>query len=284
MTSAAPSYIESLLGPLAIPKPATPTRASLLLSPALSPIPANIVEKIKSGEYVDMKELLGDNIALHQRMEEVHRRGSSSTQWVTTAPTPKLREVSSPLSWAACFLSFMAVKCTDEHMRDLLTYARLVIDLARKHGGRGWLEYDKTFRKQMAPNPGYTWGELNPSLLAYTILGNSDAGLQRQGTWCTLCQEPDHNVTKCALQSLEPTSPTPSPLLPRPTGPSRQLHRANKWRHDPIKSADELCRKYNRGACTLDPCKYKHACRECQEAHPWIACPNRTGPSDNRKV
>ncbi len=79
MTSAAPSFIESLLGPLAIPKPATPTRASLLLSPALSPIPANIVEKIKSGEYVDMKEMLGDNIALHQRMEEVHRRGSSST-------------------------------------------------------------------------------------------------------------------------------------------------------------------------------------------------------------
>ncbi len=79
-----------------------------------------------------MKELLGDNIVLHQRMEEVHKHGSSSTQWVTTAPTPKLREVSSPLTWADCFLSFMAVKCTNEHTR---MYARLVIDIARKHGG-----------------------------------------------------------------------------------------------------------------------------------------------------
>ena len=33
------------------------------------------------------------------------------------------------------------------------------------------MEYDKTF------------GELNSSLLAYTILGSGDAGLQRQGTW-----------------------------------------------------------------------------------------------------
>ena len=224
-----------------------------------------------------MKELLADNIALHQRMEEVHKRpGSSSTQWVTTAPTPKLREITSPLSWIASFVSYVAVKSTDDHTRDLLTYARLLLDLARKHGGRGWLDYDKTFRKQMACNPGYAWGELNPSLLAYAILGG-DTGQSNRGSLCTLCQEPDHKVFECALQSLEPSSATPAPLLPRPPGPIRQHSKSSKWRFDPT---GEICRKYNRGACTLDPCKYKHICRECQEDHPWISCPNRSGPSE----
>ena len=150
-----------------------------------------------------MKELLAGNIALHQRMEEVHKRpGNSSTQWVTTAPTPKLREINSPLSWNASFVSYVAVKSSDSHTRDLLTYARLLLDLARKHGGQAWLDYDKTFMKQMACNPGYASGELNPSLLAYAILGG-DTGQSNRGSLCTLCQEPDHKVSECALQSLE---------------------------------------------------------------------------------
>ncbi len=53
---------------------------SLLLSPALPPIPARLAPSLTS-----VKELLGDNIALFQRMEGVHKQGSSSHQWVTTA-------------------------------------------------------------------------------------------------------------------------------------------------------------------------------------------------------
>ena len=86
---------------------------------------AKNVENIRSGKYVNMKELLADNIALHQRMEEVHKRpGSNFTQWGTTAPTPKLREMNSPLSWIASFVSYVAIKSLDSHGR---TYSHMLI-------------------------------------------------------------------------------------------------------------------------------------------------------------
>ena len=136
----------------------------------------------------------------------------------------------------------MAVKSNDTRTWGMLTYARFVLDLAWKHGGWGWLKYDKTFRKQMAHNTGYTWGELNPSLLAYSILGADNGGQGRKGMWCTLCQEPNHNTAECALQSLEPASTTPSPLMSRPPGSIGQTGKTNKWRFDP---SEDIRRKYN---------------------------------------
>ena len=285
-------FLPSMLGPLATPKPigSTPKSMPLILSPALPPIPANLVTKILLGEFIDMKELLGDNIALHQRMQEVQQRcDNNSTQWVTTAPSPKLREISSPLSWVASFILYMAVKTPDSHTRQLLTYTRLILDMARRHSGKGWLEYDRTFRKQMACNPEHaSWGELNPSLLAYAILG-SETGIQgvRPGSWCSLCQEPDHKTTECALQSLEPVS-TPPLIPPTPRshtpGPIKSSTRGGgRWRHDPL---SDICRKWNRGLpCASDPCKYKHLCRECQsEDHPAMSCPTRGGlPPDAKR-
>jgi len=226
-----------------------------------------------------MKELLGDNMALHHRMQEVQQR-CDTTQWVTTAPSPKLREINSSLSWVTCFLSFMAVQTSDPQTQQHLTYARLILDMARKHGGRGWLEYDKTFRRQMACSPDHaSWRELNPSLLAYAILG-SDSGNSsfRPNGGCSLCQEPDHKTSECALQSLEPVAtPTSQPTARAPPpGPIKSTGGKGKWRHDPLA---DICRKWNRGLpCVNNPCRFKHICRECQaEGHPAVSCPTRSG-------
>ena len=105
-----PSISSLMTTPITSILPVASAHLPLILSPALPPIPARLVEKIQKGSFVDMKELLGDNITLFQRMEEVHKPGSSSHQWVTTAPSPKLREVSSLLSWVSCFITYMAVR------------------------------------------------------------------------------------------------------------------------------------------------------------------------------
>ena len=39
----------------------------MTLSPSFSPVPEKIVSRIKSGAYLHLRELLGDNIALPQR-------------------------------------------------------------------------------------------------------------------------------------------------------------------------------------------------------------------------
>ena len=102
-----------------------------------------------------MKELLSDNMALQSQLEEL------PAQTALAARPHHLREIESPLSWAFCFLMYIAVRTGDKETRDMLAYARLVIQEAQCRGRTGWFEYDKWFRRQQAalstPQP---WNEL----------------------------------------------------------------------------------------------------------------------------
>ena len=48
-----------------------PQSQGMILSPALQPIPARLVHRIQSGEFVEMRDLLCDNIALHNQLETI---------------------------------------------------------------------------------------------------------------------------------------------------------------------------------------------------------------------
>ena len=87
-------------------------------SSALPPIPGKIVEKVKQGAYVELKELLADNLALLQRLKELGLTGHQSTN----APS-KLREIQDPLKWVFCFMALIAAKSDHQEIRDLLAYA-----------------------------------------------------------------------------------------------------------------------------------------------------------------
>ena len=55
----------------------------VILSPALQPIPARLVWRIVAGHFVEMRDLLLDNIALHDQLEAVS--GPLSTQSILGA-------------------------------------------------------------------------------------------------------------------------------------------------------------------------------------------------------
>ena len=80
-----------------------PLTSPLLLSSSFSPIPAKLVSKARSGAYVVLKEFLGDNIALVQRLDEIQNPINPS-QWPARA-SPRMRDISSPIQWAYCFLT-----------------------------------------------------------------------------------------------------------------------------------------------------------------------------------
>ena len=61
-TQAAVSQPLSLLPPLA---------SGLILSPVMAPIPHRLVQRIQAGWFVEMRELLTDNLALHNQLEAV---------------------------------------------------------------------------------------------------------------------------------------------------------------------------------------------------------------------
>jgi hypothetical protein len=66
-------------------------------------------------------------------------------------------------------------------------YGCLIIREALRHGGVGWLNYDRAFHQQAAAaDPSLRLNTLLPGLQASTMLGHGSG----QGTlFCTLCQE-----------------------------------------------------------------------------------------------
>ena len=138
----------------------------LVLSSALPPVPARAVDKIRSGLFIDFKELLPDNVALSQRLAE-------TSSLLSGAPPAHLREVTDILTWISCFLYFVAARSEDSVTRDLMAYGLIVLHLARKHGGRGWLLYDAAFRQQMAAGS-LAWTDLNASMMAFMVLSAAD--------------------------------------------------------------------------------------------------------------
>ena len=162
----------------------------LILSSALPHVPAKIVSKVQAAQFIQMKDLLGDNVTLVNQLDNLPANSLGGAS--SSIPQPQMREVFSALTWAGCFLTFAAAKTTDRATRDLLTYGWLVLREAQRLSGSGWLEYDRIFWQHAALNPSTQWSELNPSLHASTILSC------RLG--CGLCHEPDHASGDCAMK------------------------------------------------------------------------------------
>ena len=114
-------------------------------------MPAKVVGKVKGGFFVDFKEFLEDNMLLVQRLQELNLVGAQLPSLShALLGSSRLREIADPLTWASCFLAFMATSLEQQDARDLAAYGMIVLQLAQKHGGTGWLLYDRQFRQHKA--------------------------------------------------------------------------------------------------------------------------------------
>ena len=97
-------------------------RYSVLTSSA-QPFPARMVERIRSGQIVEMRDLPTDNISLLQHLEQI-QPGPPSSQQVAPPPRPsRPREISSLMTWIYCFVAYCAIHRVDPLTQDMLTYA-----------------------------------------------------------------------------------------------------------------------------------------------------------------
>ena len=231
--------------------------AGLSLSPATAPFPAKLVDRARSGQYVDMRDLLVDNVSLLQQLETF-----GSQYPVPSLPgvlRPRLREVTNLASWMYCFVAYVAMKANDQGVRDMLAYARLVIREAQRHGGSGWLDYDRVFRQQAALDPALRWNTLHPGIQASTLVGR----VAGTALLCTLCREPDHSAGQCALSYLQsPPVSVHSAGPPAPvTGPRTPFRRRPE-------TLAGICVSWNKGRCRLPgSCHFKHICATCHQPH-----------------
>ena len=101
-----------------------------VLSEGLPPVPAKLVAKIQKGDYVDMAELLRDN------MEWEHPLSTSDSSESKSGRASR-REVPDLLSWITCFGVYASV-IRDKYpqkAKQLLAYQTLIVREARRCRG-----------------------------------------------------------------------------------------------------------------------------------------------------
>ena len=77
-----------------------------ILGKGLPAVPAKLANKIQKGEFVDMAELLKDNIEAERRRVAHGQEGSSSSH---TPSRSSRRDVPDLLSWLQCFRKYACV-------------------------------------------------------------------------------------------------------------------------------------------------------------------------------
>ncbi|XP_064388121.1 proline-rich protein 36-like isoform X3 [Halichondria panicea] len=147
LLSSVPLTQNQLSAPSTYQSPQSSYGSGLILSPAEAPVPQKIVDKIRSGQFVEMRELLADNISLLEQLHSIHAPGNISAAGPSR---PRMRDVHTLPLWLYCFLTYTVIPTTDQPTKDKLAYARLMILEASRHGHLGWLDYDRSFRQQAA--------------------------------------------------------------------------------------------------------------------------------------
>lgn len=257
---------EATIAPLLTP--------GLSLSPASEPFPAKLVERVRSGQFVEMRDLLTDNIALLQQLEVFG--GQCPLQTLPGALKPRLRDVVSLPSWMYCFLAYVAIRSRDPATRDMLAYARLLIREAQRHGGSGWLDYDRVFRQQVAIDRTLRWNSLQSDIQAATLVGCAPGPRK----FCTLCREPDHGAEQCALAFLQ----QPPVQASSSAGFGRFRPRPQEQMGRRPESRLGICVSWNKGRCIYPgSCRFRHICATCHQQHAARDCTATPSDSEYRR-
>ena len=117
---------------------------------------------IHAGEFVEVRDLLSETVALHDQLEVIH--GPLINAVRPSALLASIRGVPSLNSLVSCYLGYVAVRTNDESTRDMITHCCLIVREDLSHGGQRRQEYNRTFHAQAAIDHSSRWNVLLPDL------------------------------------------------------------------------------------------------------------------------
>ena len=226
-----------------------------------SPVPNKVAERIRR-EFVDMAKLL----------PEVRLSGGESKGKLLQR---KPRCVTDIITWIQCFGAYVSVlgPAYPTAIPEFMAYMTLIVRCSQDYAGLAWVRYDMAFRCQAAIAGIRKWSEVNGTLYVTCFTGK---GLDRQR--CELCLSSLHKTGDCLLQGSKtaafqpPTQQQWQGWVPPPRGTPSQ---APAWRQLP--PSGEICKLWNDNRCRYARCWHTHACMQCGDSHPAVAC-NMRGP------
>ena len=141
--------------------------SAFILGPGRAPIPAKMVKRIVLHEFVEMLELMSENLDEPQAETPVFTFVGSVV--VPKSNSAKKSAIIDILTWVECFNSYIAVLTTfyPPRSRDILAYMALIVRTAKQLGGTAWLDYDRAFRREAAASSLRDWSVMRPDLYNY---------------------------------------------------------------------------------------------------------------------
>ena len=229
-----------------------------ILGAGLPPVPAKLVSKIESGAFIEMADLLPEQLGTYYSDEEPKAR--------TKKPS-----VTNIMEWLQCFAVYVAVRCQKqpERIRDIMGYQALIIDAYMEYKGDCWMGYDRRFRQITASQPERSWASIDPTLWNLAFAG------QAKTARCMHCFSLSHHSNDCEFASRGKPQRSYK-LLPTEYRPQRKPI-CFQWNENPSST------------CPHQNCRFQHICYICaydpmttDVSHKAVYCPKRRGLSTSQ--
>lgn len=141
-----------------------------IVGPGFTPIPYKLVQRIINGKFIDLSELLADNLVEAERDPLIFFDGKLT---VTAPKKHSHRQIEDIVAWIEAFSIYSLIICsyTPHRWRDLTDYKLLIIRTQRQFHNRVWLQYDEAFRQHAAASKLTNWSVMNSKLFSLYATG-----------------------------------------------------------------------------------------------------------------
>ena len=206
---------------------AVSTAASVGFAPGggLPALPAALVDSIRKGEFVDLKDLLPENV-----FEAFISAGDKDKE-----KKKKKISIETFQDWALAYTTWAStiIAASPSRGLELLQYLGVIGRLARDNPPHVWLHYDKQFRQMAAAAPQSTkWDELQFQFLQWAKQSQPAPSLREpcrrwnEGRYCqfssckrdhscSICGR-SHRAIACSSSRAAPYPPPRGAWAPRP--------------------------------------------------------------------
>ena len=235
------------------------------ISAGLPILPKRLVDKMTNWEYINFNELIPfcDPTAEEDKeWDTTSDRFQLFPELGLVQPGHKLQYTF--LQWANCFITYMAVMAskTSENVSHMCAYFSTILKASKEYTADWWRLYDFQYRQQAATTNNRDWSVVDTSLFSHCFTGHA-----KEVSSCTNCGSLKHDTQDCPRRKGK-----------RPANEDISSQSAKKPKSD-------LCYNYNyKRPCYQTPCKWKHACINCQaDDHPLLDCPKRVKKESEKK-